>query len=429
MTWIKKFWITFASFLPFTAGAVAPFVLIGAAGVGVIAGFSIYRTMAPVNMTDALKFFSTCWTCDMFSDIMGTMSNLVPKVYSAIGGVMVPFAAALLAVWFAWRIVSGFFNSKLEKPWDIAASFGTQMIRLTVLGALLMMPLPRLITDVVITPVFNVGLYINQSIDRTDDFAKCVVATALADPNVASVQGASRGAFSPTLRHNLACQVANIHQMTGLGMTVGWTMLSMAFNDEYMHKILWDIPIFPNVPIFFAGLLILALFFSAMLPVPLYFLEIFVGLAIDLILLPLSLLAWMFGDWKVLKLGGNNIRKMIDDVIKATAGIAMVCIFLTFVTMFLNAVFGQWNGASRLATAIAQNDSTVLMDGLMMRNDSIVTVVMMGIFITMFMIMMKPLIESLFAQVKIPTKYYETAKKDVEIVWGNLKKWYAEIKK
>ena len=57
MNRLKKFWIIFLSFLPFSAGAVAPFVFGAIAGVGVIAGFLIYRTMAPVNMEDGLYLF------------------------------------------------------------------------------------------------------------------------------------------------------------------------------------------------------------------------------------------------------------------------------------------------------------------------------------------------------------------------------------
>lgn len=429
MNWIKKFWITFIAFLPFGAGAVAPLVIAGIAGIGVIAGFSIYRSSVPVDMAGAMEFFSTCWTCDMFSDIMATMSNLLPKVYHSIGTTMFPLAAGLMAVWFAWKLLNSFFNSKLEQPWDIASNFGTQMIRLTVLGALLLMPLPRLISDIVITPVFNVGMSINYAIDREDAFAKCVVTSAIADKTAADAASANQGAFSPNLRHNLTCQIANLHQMTGLGMTVGWTMINMAFDSEYMHKILWNVPVFPNVPMFFAGLLILAIFFGAMLPVPLYFLEIFINLSIDLILLPLSLLAWMFGDWKILNLGGNNIRKMIDDVIKSTAGIAMVGVFITFTSMFVNAIFGRWQGGTRLAAAMQQNDSKLLIDGLMLRNDSLITIILMGIFIAMFMVMMKPLIESLFSQVKIPAKYYDTTKNNLDIMWKNVKKWWADIKK
>ena len=101
MSWFKKFWIVFLSFLPFTSGALTPLAIGIITGTGILAGFSIYRTSVPVNMNDALNFFSSCWSCQMFSDIMGTMSNILPGIYSAIGAIIIPFAAALLA--FGWR--------------------------------------------------------------------------------------------------------------------------------------------------------------------------------------------------------------------------------------------------------------------------------------------------------------------------------------
>ncbi len=418
----------FVSFLPFSAGAVAPFVVGGIAGIGVIAGFSIYRTMAPVNMADAMKFFSTCWTCQMFSDIMATMSGILPRVYNAIGHVVLPMTLALTAVWMAWKLLSGYLNAKTEEPWTLAGTFGTHLIKFTFVGALLLAPLPRMMTDIAIEPIFNVGLSINRAVSSDDAFASCVVATAIADPLAASSAGAQSGAFSPKLRHNLACELANVHQMTGLGMTVGWTMLNMAFNEKYMHKIMWDIPIFPNVPIFFAGLTILVLFFMALLPVPLYFLEIFIKLSMDLIMLPLMLMSWLFKDWPIFPNGKKNIKTIIDDVIRGTLGIAMVGVFVTFAVMFLNAVFGKWNGASALKVAMEQNDSSILMDGLMMHNDSIVTVILMGVFIAMFMTSIPALTKALF-NVSVPEDFYNTAQKNVKIVWENLKKWYAQIKK
>ena len=69
------------------------------------------------------------------------------------------------------------------------------------------------------------------------------------------------------------------------------------------------------------------------------------------------------------------------------------------------------------------------MDGLMLRNDSIITILMMGIFITMFMTMIPALVKALFANVNIPTSFYEGVKKDLDTMWGNLKKWYTAIKK
>ncbi len=432
MNRLKKFWIVFLSFLPFGAGAVAPLVVGAIAGATAIAGFSIYRTMAPVNMADAYKFFSSCWSCQMFSDIMATMSGLLPRIYSAVGHAIVPVAIALTVVWFVWRLLSGFFNSNIEKPWDMAGTFGTHILKLAFVSALLVAPLPRIITSGAIEPIFNVGLSLNRIAVHDDKFDACVVATAIADPVSIDVNAANNGVFSPKLRHNLACELAGVHQMTGLGMTVGWTMLNMAFNSEYMHKIMWDMPIFPNVPIFFCGLLVWVLFFSALLPIPLYFLEVFVKLSLDLVMLPLMLLAWLFKGWAISIQGaGKSIRKIIDDVISATLGIAITAVFISFAIMFLNAIFGDWAGASTLATAFSASESDgakILMDALMMRNDSLITIIMMGIFITMFMNMIPALAKTIF-NIQISSEYYESAKKDLEKMWENLKKWYESVKK
>lgn len=420
MNWFKKFWIVFVSFLPFSAGAIAPFVVGAIAGLGTIAGFSIYRSAVPSSMTDAMNFFSTCWTCQMFSDVMQSMSNLLPGVYNSIGWVIIPIAAALTAIWFAWKLISGFIDTKIENPWDITSTFTTHMVKFGLVSILLLAPLPRMMTTIAIEPIFSVGLSLNRMVSGPDNFDQCVIATAIADPASVDSRAASHGAFSPRLRHNLACELASVHQMTALGLTVGWTMLNMSFNDEYMHKILWGIPIFPNVLTFFGGLTIIVLFFFALLPVPLYFLEIFIKLSMDLIMLPLMLLSWLFSGWAIFPQGGKNIRQIINDVVSGTLGIAMTGVFVTFAVMFLNAVFGNWNGASTLQAAMEANDSQILMDGLLMNNDTLVTVILMGIFISMFMTMIPALSKTLF-NVNISQDFYNTAKKNATNMWKGIK--------
>ena len=427
MNWLKKFWIVFVSFLPFSAGAVAPFV-VGIVAGGVLAGFSIYRTSVPVNMSDAMAFFSSCWSCQMFSDILGTMSNILPGVYSAIGAVVIPFAAVLLAIWFAWQLLASYMNAKNIEPWSLSGDFGVRVLKLGVVCAMLVVPLPRIINDIAIEPIFSVGMTLNHAVSSDEAFNTCIVATAISDPVSVSDVAAGRGAFSPKLRHNLTCELANVHQMTGIGMTAGWTMLNMAFNEKYMHKIMWGIPVFPNVPIFFGGLLILVLFFAALLPIPIYFLEIFIKLSIDLVMLPLSLMAWIFPGWSILPDGRKNIKTIINDVVQGALGIAITGIFVTFAIMFLNAVFGNWDGQMALATAFAQNDSTILMDGIMMRNDSIVTIILMGAFLAMFMTSIPALSKSLF-NVTISDEFYKTTKNNLDTMWSNLQKWYKVIKK
>ncbi len=429
MNRLKKFWITFLSFLPFGAAAVSPYIIAGIVGVVGVTGFSIYRSANPVNMADAMKFFSSCWTCQMFSDIMATMSNMLPRIYDSLGGVIIPFAILLTAIWFAWQIASTYMNKSTIEPWSMAGKFGTHMMKLALVCALLAVPVPRMITQIAIEPIFNVGLSLNRAVVHDDSFDSCVIATAIADPVSDSPDAAASGAFSPNLRHNLACELGGVHQMTGLGMTVGWTMLNMAFDSDYMHQIAWGIPIFPNVIIFAAGVLVIILFFMALVPIPLYFLEIFIKLSLNLVMLPLMLLGWLFDGWAIsLKGAGKSIRSIIDEVINGTLGLAVTGVFVTFSIMFLHAIFGDWNGVSVLNAALEQNDSKILMDALMMRNDSLVTIILMGVFMSMFMTMIPALSKSLF-NVTISREYYDTAKKDLDLLWQGLKKTYAQIKK
>ena len=102
--------------------------------------------------------------------------------------------------------------------------------------------------------------------------------------------------------------------------------------------------------------------------------------------------------------------------------------FLSFSVLFINAAFGGWKGANDLQQAIANNDSKILMDSLVFQDYNIITVILMGVFIAMFMTMIPQLTSMLF-KIQISDKYYQTAKKDINIMWENLKKWASAIKK
>ena len=78
--------------------------------------------------------------------------------------------------------------------------------------------------------------------------------------------------------------------------------------------------------------------------------------------------------------------------------------------------------------ALTQNDSKIFLDGMVMQNDSIVTIILMGVFIAMFMTMIPQLTSMLF-KIQISDKYYQTAKNDLKAMWENLKKWASAIKK
>lgn len=427
---LKKIWIGLVAMLPSAATALPTFVWGVIVGGGAIALYSTYRTVAPVDTADAMNFFSGCWSCQMFVDVMEIMSNLLTNIYKSLGTMMVTFMAALLLVWFAWSVIKGHLDGKVESAWDTTSKFSTHIIKFAFASALLVMPLPRMISDILLEPIFNTGQSIVHEITDESQFNSCLISTSLMDPTVISGSSLKHGAFSPRLRHGLACELVSIHQMTGVGMTIGWTMMNMAFNAEYMHKILWVIPIFPNVPVFFAGLLVLVLFFVALLPIPIYFLEIFVKLTMDLVMLPLILLSWLFSDWKIIN-KTKTLREIVDDVITGVVGITMTCIFAVFAIKFLEYIFGDFDGFKNLTEMLLSDSSDTaekLMDALMLRNDSLINLVLMGIFMAMFMTSIPQLIKTLF-KVNISQDFYDSAKKNLNTVWGGAKKIFNNAKK
>ena len=431
MNWAKKFWIVFFSFLPFGAAAFPAWLIKAGLGLASVVGYSVYRSNVPVNLSESVEFFSSCWSCQLFSDVLSTLSSFLPKIYAAMGRVTVTMIFALTGIWIAWRVASRFIDAKQEKSWDITSEFVVPLIKLVVVCALLLMPLPRMISDIAIEPIFNVGMTMNRIAVHDDTFNQCVVATAISDPTVVSTQSANAGAFSPRMRHSLTCELAGIHQLTGLGMAIGWVVTNMAFDNDYMFKLFNFVPCFPNLLLIVVGVGLIALYMLALLPIPIYFLEVFVKLALDLVMLPLMMLSWLFKGWKITLDGaGKSIKQIINDMLSATLGIAMTCVFVSFSVMLFNAIFGDWQGASALITALEQNDSKFLMDSLMMaeNNDSFITIVLMGLFFVMYMNMIPALIKTLF-NVQISDEFYEGAKKDIKSAYEGGKKWLSNIKK
>ena len=96
--------------------------------------------------------------------------------------------------------------------------------------------------------------------------------------------------------------------------------------------------------------------------------------------------------------------------------------------MFLNAVFGNWGGANTLEAALNANDSDILMKALLFKDDTLITIFLMGVFMTMFMIMIPALIKTLF-NVQISEDFYKKAKSDLDNAWSAGKKWWENIKK
>jgi len=424
----------------FSAMAAKPILIAAIVAAVGITGFSIYRSFVPVDMTGAAQFFSSCWSCGMFGGIIRTLSDLLPDIYRVTGLVMVPIILALSTVWLAWNIVAGWIGVKVEDgkglaqvdmtkdngAWTLTGKTTVLVFKLALVSALLVAPLPRMITGAFIEPVFNMGMTLSNGVadrfsapENRNMFEACLVATAINEQLDQRAPAADTGAYSPKFRHALSCQLGRIHQLTGIGMTVGWAMLNEAFNAENMHKLL-NIPVFPNTVLFGVGALILFLFFMGLVPVPLYFLETIIRLTMNLVMLPLFLLGWTFKDWKILpEDSGGKIKKIVDDFLRDVAGIAMVGVLVVFSLEFLGALFGQMGDQGVLALALETNNSRLLFQGNILEDNSLITLIMAGIFIAFFMTSIPAIINMMFSNVKVPESFYKTARSDLEKIWKN----------
>lgn len=410
-------------YVPFGASAVAPLAIAIAVAVGGIAGFSIFRSFVPVNIETAMRYFSSCWSCDLFSEILSSLSSFIPKIYNAIGSAMIPMAAGLTFIYFTWLLLSDYIKVKdATNPWQITSTFGVHAIKLAVVVALFAFPLPKFMATTFIEPIMSTGLALSniarQQIQPDDhSFSGCMVVTAIQDDSV------GEQAFAPTLRHNLTCHIAEFHKLTAIGMTTGWTVMNMAFNVRYM----W-LHVFPNIFLILAGFALIIMFLWALLPVPIYFLEVFIGLALDLVMLPFFLLGWLFSEWGIFPKGANGkgIRNIIDDAVKNTCGLALVGLFTGFAVLFLSEAVGDIDGQNALITAIQNNDSIFLMDGLTMNNSSILNLVLSGLFIGMFMNSVPNLIEKLFDNKALGALGAEKIMNDIKGVATSLYKTTSE---
>jgi len=413
-------------FVPFGAAAVPP-IVIGLLGIALVtAGYSAFRGLVPLNLRQSFEFFSSCWSCDVFSKILYAMSSFIPKAYHAIGTAVIPIAAGLTLVYFAWQIASDYLHLKLRDPWQIAYDVGIHLIKLAVVVVLLAFSLPRFVSDYFIQPIMSVGLSYNSVIrgqimpegsEFKDSLPTCIVATAAASSGVprnqpsnangqqsnmndqqADVEISDDGAFSPKLMINMLCQIAEAHRLTGLGMTVGSTILDMSFVFPYSWFFI------PNLFYVLLGLILMIMFLWALIPVPIYFLEVFVNLSLNLVMLPLMLLGWLFEKWGLFPGGvkGKGIKGIIDDIVKNTCGIALVGIFIGFALMFLNSMIGRSGGLDALTEAIKNNSARQLMNALQSNNKSLFVLILSGLFIGAFMNAIPNLVTKLFKNVHIP---------------------------
>ncbi|MDR0448906.1 MAG: hypothetical protein LBG89_00385 [Rickettsiales bacterium] len=380
------------------AGAVpAAVVALGAAAVGT-AGFAIYRSFSPTDTAAAFDFFSSCWTCRIFSGTTGALSDSAGVIYANLGEFVALLAIVLTPLFMAWKVLGGYLSAEPNTDaFKLGGGMGLHLVKLAFVSMLLLFPLPQLISKTAVEPVMNIALSFQDAFGEANTpgstrMDACLVASiAIENPEN------NKGIFGSGFKNKMRCSIAGLHEFTATGMTAGWLLANSAFDAKNMYKAAGMVPIFPNMGMLIMGFLLLAVYFWIIMPIALAFLEFVVKFAIDMIFLPLTLLTWLFKGNPLWDTKDEDMMSIITDIVKLAAGLGLIVVFLGFALMMTGYALSGETMANMGAAFMANNPDLVL------NNDSAaLSLLFVGIFIAMFMTMMTELIKKLVDGANIP---------------------------
>ncbi|MCL2629878.1 MAG: hypothetical protein FWD33_04330 [Alphaproteobacteria bacterium] len=405
-----------------TASAIPWAIIVPIAGaLGIV-----YRNFVPTNTALAFNFFSSCWTCRIFSGVTNALSNAAATVYSNLGEFVAILAVVLTPIWFAFVLLGKFVSSNPETNaidgWKIGTGFGLHILKLVFISALLLMPLPQLVTRTAIEPAMNIALSFQRVLSEADTensvkFDACLIASvALENPQH------NQGLFSMGFKNKMRCSIASLHSLTATGITAGWLLFNSAFDVNHMYKFKDTVPFFPNIGMILMGFILIIVYLWIILPIALVFLEFVMKLAIDMIFLPMTLLGWLFKGNKIWEVKDTDVQEIITGVIKMAVSLGLVMIFMGFALMLTGYALGGEGSMAALGQAFMNNDARAIIGQDSFINSATMNLVMIGLFLAIFITTMTKLIQNLVNGAHWPDKMLADAKKYGDHIWGYAKK-------
>lgn len=400
-----------------------PIIVVGLS----LLGYTIYRNFVPVDMIQAQSIFGSCWSCSLISNVILFLSNSIGEMYKN-GAVIIKIVCFwLLFIWVVKKVISIFLNLKQNQNiFTISGEFGKQMLKFTIVMFLLNVPFPKMLSDVVVEPIVNIAFSLNSAIIGDANLDKCVITTAINDYDLNNDKTKNTNVFSQKLRNTLTCFVSMVHSVFGQGITVGWSVINTALDVKYYWK-LFGIPFFPNIFILLAGALIISIFLFSLLPLISFFFEIIIKLGIKLLMLPIVLFNWLFKDWTITSFGNISLQDTLKYLIHNLISFVINSILFIFGITLANSLFNH--GGDSVKQAFVNNDPTIILDGLMLRNESFVSLILIGLFIMFYVVSVKNILQKLFGDYNLSTSYYDQFKKDTDIIYKNMKKAIKNIQK
>ncbi|MDR0319560.1 MAG: hypothetical protein LBH81_02360 [Rickettsiales bacterium] len=404
----------------FGAGfAAVPAAVVGLAGAAAgVVGLSVYRSFVATDTAAAFDFFSSCWSCRIFSGITGAMSDSAAAIYASLGEFTALLAIILTPIYLAWKLLGGYLSGKPEtNAWKVGGGAGLHLVKLAFVSMLLLFPLPSLIGRTAVEPLMNLSLSFQSALGAANaesniNFDACLVASiALDNPE------RTQGVFSPGFKNKMRCSIAGLHALAATGMTAGWLLVNSAFDAKNFKFV-----IFPNFGMLALGFLLMLVYFWIIIPIALAFLEFVVKFAIDMLFLPLMLLGWLFKGNPFWDAKDEDMMGLINDVVKTAVGLGLLSIFLGFALMLAGYAIGG-PGMMSLGEAFMANDSSMILNPDSLLNSHTVNLIFTGLFIAMFMTMMTELVKQITAEANIPSDLLKQVSSNTTALINSLKKF------
>jgi len=277
-----------------------------------------------------------CKTTDRFIVLMG---NLSYQIFKELSSLTIALIGIFMGLWIVWTFLQAFIGLGIPTFDTIYKNFAPKLFMSVFVVAILALPTPKIIYQLMLEPVLSVGVGYGTRLMRAtggeDSMAKyydCLVTKKEYEEERMESEG-----FSPYLRKSLTCMVEQSKRMSSVGTVVGQLLLMQSWKAKYA----WVPFLIPNMLMGFVGLILLIAYWALHLTFLLLLYGSLFELAVIILFLPFTLMGVVFTSGeKPIPFFGGMLDTTKKTLINATFTITFLCLFLSLIHAFMQAVMG-----------------------------------------------------------------------------------------
>lgn len=355
-----------------------------------------------------LELRNDCWLCDLFYLIIESMDKVVTTFYAQVQDGN--FALSLLAIgffiWIIMRTLALFTTLGMGDIGQYFTDLFKQFLIVVIVSAILYLPFKEAV-NMFITPFFTVsstltqeltsaansGMGSTQKVDVTitqavlgNDPGTCSYCTDMqsnrehvADERISKVlkyqASLQDRVISSQMRDSMLCTVCNLYQVATPPVVVGQYLSCMSRTKATVHippflgKVGFGFE-FPNVVMWLTGTVLICVFWLLPVIFSFYLVEAFFRIGFVLVLLPFEIVAAAFKSTR------SYTKRAWDMLVYSLFSFFVITLALVLIIQIFYTTLGP--DASRIASALSNQDAKELMDIFGPQNGFIITVICIG---------------------------------------------------